>query len=226
MTPDTAAQATINVLVVDDDSTLRTELAAMVQQMPGLRLLGTAGSVQATLALLDRVEAPDVLLVDLGLPDGDGSELIDALRRRHPRAQALVTTVFGDEAHVLRALQAGAQGYLLKDSGPDELARAIHQVHEGGTPLSPSVARYLLKRLVPAPGARGEAPVTDDQRLSPREAEVLTLVSHGHTPAEVAARLQLSVHTVSTHLRNSYAKLAASNRLQAVNRARATGQID
>lgn len=224
----------VTVLVVEDDPALRAELAAMVGQSAGLQLLGVAGSLHEALAVLQRAGGPDVMLVDLGLPDGDGSTLIAALRERYPQAQALVTTVFGDEAHVLRALEAGAQGYLLKDSTRDELARAIRQVHEGGTPLSPSVARYLLKRFAPAAGSRAaapapgrarHAPVPPAERLSPREVEVLTLLSHGHTAGEVAQRLQLSLHTVNTHLRNSYGKLAASNRMQAVSRARASGQI-
>ncbi len=226
MTCDLPPTRPVTVLIVEDDPTLRDDFAHAVASQPTLRLAGSAGSVAVGLALISAGPPPDVLLVDLGLPDGDGSTLIGALRTRSPGAKALVITVFSDEAHVVRALQAGAHGYLLKDATSAELVRAIQDVVAGAAPLSPMVARYLLRQYAqPATVASASSTSSTAARLSSREAEILTLVANGHSGAEVAYRLGLSLHTVNTHLRNCHAKLNASNRVQALNRARDSGQI-
>jgi DNA-binding NarL/FixJ family response regulator len=223
------------VLLVDDDLALRGEFAAMVRAASGLELWGDAGSLDAARALLAAGAPPDLALVDLGLPDGDGTELIRELSANGKTA-VLVATVFGDEAHVLRAIEAGARGYLLKDSPRHEFARALRLVHEGGAPLSPPVAAHLLRRFAASAGSPATLPETvparataappaDPSRLSTREADILKRIAQGHTAAEVAAALNLSTHTINTHVRNTYDKLAVRNRLQAINRARATGQI-
>jgi len=223
MTSELPPERPVNVLIVEDDPALRDDFARAVAGHPPLRLAGSAGSVREGLALIAADPAPDVLLVDLGLPDGEGTTLIRALRTRAPEAKALVISVFSDEAHVVQALQAGAHGYLLKDATAAELARAIHDVVAGAAPLSPAVARYLLRQFSLPAAAPAAAAAT--RRLSSREAEILTLVANGHSGPEVASRLGLSLHTVNTHLRNCHAKLDASNRVQAVNRARGSGQI-
>lgn len=217
------------VMVVEDDAAMRDEFVAMIRATPGLQLCGAEGSLAGARARLAGGATPDVLIVDLGLPDGDGSELIAEQAARAPATSVLVSTVFGDEWHVIRALEAGAHGYLLKDTAIDEFRRAIALVHAGGSPLSPQIARHLLKRFAvpPAPApARAAAAADTLERLSAREAEILTLFARGHSVAEVAQRLHLSPHTVTTHVKNIYAKLTVNNRVQAVNRARATGQIE
>lgn len=211
----------IRVLVVEDDPVLREDFAATVRAAPGLVLMGVADSVAAARVALGRLGAPDVLLIDLGLPDGDGTQLIRELLSVFVHTSVLVVTVFSDEAHVLRALEAGAHGYLLKDASPTDFVAALHQVRAGGSPLSPQIARHLLKRFAPRAGT----PPAAAQRLSAREVEILTWIAQGHTAAEVAARLRLSPHTVTTHVKNIYEKLQVNNRVQAVNRARASGQI-
>lgn len=216
------SEAAVTVLVVEDDPVLREEFAGMVRGAPHLALFGTADDLAQARTLLRPGGRPDVAIVDLGLPDGDGCALIQELTEVPGRTAVLVATVFGDERHVVRALEAGAHGYLLKDSTLDEFARAVRVVREGGSPLSPSVARHLLKRFAPAPAPAG---VPAPERLSVREAQVLTCIAQGQPVPEVAAALNLSVHTVNTHVKNIYSKLAVSNRVQAVNRARATGQI-
>ena len=219
----------ISVLVVEDDEALRREFAAMIDAAPDLALLGTAGTLSAARASLATRGAPDVLIIDLGLPDGDGTALIGELAVAAPGSDALVITVFGDEGHVVRALEAGAKGYLLKDATRDEFVRAIRLVHEGGAPLSPMIARHLLKRFTPqrpaqiSLSARGEGLA---ESLTAREAEILQFIADGKSVAETAVACRLSSHTVTTHVKRIYGKLAVNNRVQAVNRGRATGQID
>jgi DNA-binding NarL/FixJ family response regulator len=225
------AGSAISVLVVEDDEALQRDLVEMIDVAPGIALRAAARSLSAARSALTAHGAPDVLLVDLGLPDGDGTELISELAVHSPATSALVITVFGDEAHVVRALEAGARGYLLKDATLDELARAVRLVHEGGSPLSPMIARHLLKRFaslqarsrIRRPAVNGEVAT---EHLTAREAEILRLIAGGKTVAEAAARLNLSPHTVTTHVKHIYGKLAVNNRVQAVNRARATGQLD
>jgi DNA-binding NarL/FixJ family response regulator len=221
MSSDAPFAATTSVMVVEDDPALRNDLVRTLSAVPELRVINATGSAREASRVLQAGIAPDVLLVDLGLPDGDGAALILQLRDRAPDAKALVLTVFADEERVVGALAAGAQGYLLKDAPAQEVVRAVREVRDGQAPLSPRVARYLLRHFAPANGQRA----AHDERLSSREAQILTLVSHGQTAAQIADRLALSQHTVNTHLRNCYAKLHAHNRLQAVSRARDSGQI-
>ena len=211
----------ISVVVIEDDAPLRDEFERMARSHAGLKLLGSAGTLAEARALLARY-TPDVMMVDLGLPDGDGIELITTLGQISPQAVALVTTVFGDESHVIRAIEAGARGYLLKDSSVDEFARAVQIVHQGGSPLSPQIARHLLARFAPA--ARPPR-VTGPDALTPREIDILTRISQGFTVAETAEQLNISAHTAATHIKNAYSKLAVRNRVEAVNQARRRGLI-
>ena len=217
--------APIGVLIVEDDPLLRADLGRSLAATPGLRVVGSAGTAREARKLLQGSPAPSVLLVDLGLPDGDGVDLIRVLGERAPEAKALVLSVFADEERVVRALAAGAQGYVLKDASPEEVTRAIRDVAAGLVPLSPRVARYLLRNFAPPAPSGHAAPARGGERLSTREAQLLTLISHGQTAPQIAQSLGLSLHTVYTHLRNCYAKLDAHNRLQAVRRAREGGQI-
>jgi DNA-binding NarL/FixJ family response regulator len=221
----------VTVLIVEDDPCMRDEFVVMILATPGLELQGAEANLAGARARLASGRVPDVLIVDLGLPDGDGTELIAELAARGAPTSVLVATVFGDEAHVIRAIEAGAHGYLLKDTSLDEFASAIEMVYRGGSPLSPQIARHLLKRFtapLAKPAIRQPARAGADalERLTTREAEILTLIARGHTVAEVAKFVHLSAHTVTTHVKNMYAKLAVNNRIQAVNRARATGQIE
>lgn len=215
-------QKVIRVFLVEDDASMRMEFERMVLAQPELRLAGSACSLAEARELLHTREV-DIVIVDLGLPDGDGAELIAALRDRVPTTAALVTTVFGDEAHVIRAVEAGARGYLLKDTTPEEFVRALRMVHDGGAPLSPQIARHLLKRFAPiTPPSKTEPEV---ERLTPREIDILTRISQGFSVTETAQATGISHHTVTAHIKNIYGKLSVRNRVEAVNRARQRGLI-
>jgi len=213
---------TLTVTLVEDDPPIREEFARMIEADPGLRLVEAVGSCAEARRSFAFAQ-PDVALVDLGLPDGDGTELIAELARGSRHTSILVVTVFGDEAHVVRALQAGAHGYLLKDTPTAEFSRAIRAVAEGASPLSPQVARYLLRRFArPAPDAAHE--LVD--ALTPREQDVLKAISQGYSVPEAARRLQVAPSTVAAHIKSIYSKLAVHSRVEAVNQARARGLID
>jgi len=213
--------APLRVGVVEDDAASRETLVAMIGAQPDLGLALLATSRAEALALLP--EAPlDVLLVDLGLPDGSGLDVIRAARAQWPDCSVLVSTIFGDEDHVLRSIEAGAMGYLLKDVSAAELAQEIRNLHAGGSPISPMVARKILMRAAATPSptplpAPVPAPLPEPAvTLSAREREVLQLVSKGFTTDEAAAALGVSGTTVLTFVRRIYAKLQVSTRAEAI----------
>lgn len=211
----------IHVLLVEENEIMRSEFESMVMAQPNLRLAGSVATQAAARALLRHI-IPDVAIIDLGLSDGDGIGLIKFIQQQAPQTAVLVATVFSDEDHVIRAIGAGARGYLLKDTPMAEFARAIELVHTGGAPLSPQVARYLLKRFEPMEKTllQGGA-----DNLTAREMDILRHISQGFTVAESAQLLSLSNHTVATHIKNIYSKLAVHNRVEAIIQARNQGLI-
>ncbi len=220
--PGTIPGMACTVMVVEDDPTMRRRLAGAVSGNADLELRAAVGSVaDARDALAGAF--PDVLLVDLGLPDGSGLDLIRELRERGAPTRALVITVFGDERHVLSALAEGAAGYLLKDATPEDVGRAIADVRAGGAPISPRVARYLLKQLQAPAGAQ---PGEDGPHLTARETEVLQLIARGFSYDEIARLLEMSVNTVRSHIRSLYRKLEVSSRGEAVFEALGLGLLD
>ena len=225
-----AASAVIRVAMVEDTAASRLALVDAVAQAPDLHMAWAAACRAEALAqLAHRGSAPlDVLLVDLGLPDGSGLDVIAAARTALPACAVMVSTIFGDETNVLRASEAGAMGYVLKDFSAAELAAEIRSLHAGGSPINPLVARKLLLRqqgaLVPptaeaAPA--GAAPLPP----SAREAEVLRLVARGYTVDEVAGALGVSPHTVQTFVRRIYTKLQVGSRAEAVREGQRQGWL-
>lgn len=213
------------VLLVEDDAPTRTRMAGVIESHPRLRLLAAAASCGEARAAFARVR-PEVLLTDLGLPDGSGVDLIREARGRWPGVLCLVTTVFGDETHVIGALEAGALGYLLKDGSPGYISESILELLAGGSPISPPIARYLLRRFQAAPGApRAATPADDAPRLSRREGDVLRLIVKGFTYGEIADLLDVSPHTVTTHARGIYRKLEVHSRGEAVYEALQLGLV-
>jgi DNA-binding NarL/FixJ family response regulator len=203
----------ITLLIVDDHPVVRDGLSGMFSGDPEFDVLGQAADGAEAVALAERLR-PDVVLMDLRMPELDGVGAISELARRGVASRVLVLTTYDTDADVLPAIQAGATGYLLKDAPRTELRRAVRAAARGEAVLSPSVASRVLGR-VRAPAAATEG----DEPLSARELEVLELVARGTTNREAAARLFISEATVKTHLLHIYAKLGVNDRAAAVAQA-------
>jgi DNA-binding NarL/FixJ family response regulator len=214
----------ITVAVVEDEHEVRSRFELAVRSNARLSLAFSAGTAAQAMALAAARPA-QVYLIDLGLPDLDGRAVISWICAHQPGASVMVVTVFGDDSHVVSSFEAGAVGYLLKDTPADHIARCIVELHEGGSPISPSVARHLLRRFVgtTAGSTAGSVAVPVDDPLSDREREVLKLIEKGMTYDEVADTLQISWHTVTSFLRRVYRKLQVNSRAEAVYEARQRG---
>jgi DNA-binding NarL/FixJ family response regulator len=207
-----------SVLIVEDDARFRETFAHAISLAPDLTLVGSAADYASGLEQLAR--RPDVLLVDLQLPDGNGIDLIREAARQLPMSDALVVTVFGDERHVLESIEAGATGYLLKDTPPTELAEHVRVLRAGGSPISPAIARRLLARLGAAPTRPTVVEPETNARLSEQEIKVLTLSAKGFSYDEIASLMQVSRHTVQTYVKRSYRKLQVHSKVEALSEAR------
>lgn len=215
------------VMVVEDDPAFLTRFCGIVAAAPGFSLLAAVSDLRSARLALAR-QAPDVLLTDLGLPDGSGIELIGETARSHPATDIMVVSVFGDEEHVLASIAAGATGYILKDSLPEEFIAVIEQLRAGGSPISPIIARQLLRRFQPAgpAAAAGTAAApAPEVALSARESEVLGLIAKGFNFAEIARLLEVSPHTITAHVKKIYQKLAVHSRGEAVYEATRMGLL-
>jgi DNA-binding NarL/FixJ family response regulator len=218
---------TWRVLVVDDDAEVRDFVAQSVAACAGLELVACLGSVaEAKQWLADKTHPVDVLLTDLGLPDGSGLELIRLASRREPPCEALVISVFGDDDHVLASIEAGALGYLHKDETPANIAQTILDMKRGASPISPMVARRVLaKYRMQQQAASVPANHEPSVLLTPREKEVLELFARGFSYAEIARLQELSVHTVRSHVKTLYTKLAVHSKNEAVFEATQMGLL-
>ncbi|MCL4179347.1 MAG: response regulator transcription factor [Verrucomicrobia bacterium] len=202
----------ISVAIVEDDTWIRENLSRLIDEAPGLRCVASFTNAEKALARIP-LEPPDVVLMDLNLPGVSGIECVRRLRRLLPRLQILVLTVYEDSEKVFAALQAGAGGYLLKRTPPDQLLEAIRDLHQGGAPMSSHIARKVVHSFQES---TRHTPGVDD--LSPREEEILHLVAGGYHNKEIGGRLNISPETVRVHLRNIYEKLHVNSRSQAVAR--------
>jgi DNA-binding NarL/FixJ family response regulator len=193
------------LVVADDHAVVRAGLAQLLATFEGVELLGTAADGEEAVALCAQL-APDVVLMDLEMPVLDGIEATRRIRAAQPDVAVVVLTSFSDRERILRALDAGAAGYLLKDAEPDELARAIAAAARGEAPLDPKAARALLTaRAAPQPGGT----------LSDREREVLTMVGEGLPNKLIARRLGISEKTVKAHLTSVFRQIGVTDRTQA-----------
>ncbi|MDX3228752.1 response regulator transcription factor [Streptomyces sp. ME19-01-6] len=202
------ADRIITLLIVDDHPVVRNGLRGMFASDPGFDVLGEAGGGVEGVGLALRLD-PDVVLMDLRMPDGSGVEAIAELTRRGARAKVLVLTTYDTDADTIPAIEAGATGYLLKDAPRDELFTAVRAAAEGRTVLSPAVASRLVSAV-----RKPAAPV--GAVLSAREREVLELVAKGTPNREIARELFISEATVKTHLTHLYGKLGVKDRAAAV----------
>ena len=209
----------IRILVVDDHPVVRDGLVAMLGTQPGITVAGQASTgpeaVQRAAAL-----RPDVILLDLELPGLDGVEALRQIRANQPDARVIVFTAFDTDERIVGALQAGAQGYLLKGVPREELVRAIHVVHEGGSLLQPLVAARFLDHV----RQRGNA-ARSPNALTSREHEVLQLLAQGRSNKEIAQALSITERTAKFHVRNIMSKLNANNRTEAVTQAAQRGLV-
>jgi DNA-binding NarL/FixJ family response regulator len=209
----------VTVLIVEDDPRFRDAFVRAVRAASDMSLAGEAADYATGLSALSR--KPDVLLVDLDLPDGNGIDLIREAAAHLPSCDIMVVTVFGDEQHVLRSIEAGATGYLLKDMPPETIVEQIRVLRAGGSPISPFIARQLLTRLSGPPTA-ATGPALDGEpqsRLSAQETKVLSLAAKGYTYDEVAELMLVSRHTVQTYVKRLYRKLQVGSKLAAVQEA-------
>ncbi|VWX61576.1 DNA-binding response regulator [Burkholderiales bacterium 8X] len=219
------------VLIVEDEPEFLRRFANAVLGDPSLVLVGAVATGRAGCALLD-AQGADVLLVDLGLPDLSGIEVIRHARAEAPGCDALVITMFGDDEHVVGSIEAGATGYLLKDATAERIVAGIHEMREGGAPISPAIARRVLSRfrvaMRPSDSTMDEPPATTRKRESPlteRETELLRLAAKGLSFETIGELLDISPHTVVAHVKKIYRKLAVHSRGEAVYEAGQLGLL-
>jgi len=210
-------QTVLRLLIVEDQPTILGQQQRLLEAFSSLEIVGTARDGRSALAQIE-AKKPDVVLLDLGLPDLDGIEVTRRIKSRWPAIEILIFTIFDDEDRVLEAVRAGASGYLLKGAPAERIVEALRDVCTGGSVIQPRLARSLLRRLQPEEGPR--------RTLTPRETEILSLIAKGCSNRIAAERLGLSRATVRTHLEHIYAKLEVSNRTEAVTEALRRGLID
>jgi two-component system, NarL family, response regulator LiaR len=198
----------IRVLIVDDHAVVREGLRSFLDLQDGMEIVGEAGDGAEAVAAAERLR-PDVVMMDLVMPNVDGVEAMQRLRERVPTARVIVLTSFLDDERLLPAIRAGAAGYLLKDAQPQELARAIRTAHEGEALLDPAVAARLVDAF-----AAGERDARYDE-LTPREREVLELIGRGFSNKRIALELGAAEKTVKNHVSHVLAKLGVADRTQA-----------
>lgn len=200
---------TIRVLIADDHAVVREGLRALIATVPGMEIVGEAADGSEAVQLAQSVN-PDVILLDLVMPQMDGLAAIHEIKAQNPTARILVLTSFADDDKVFPAIKAGALGYLLKDSSPQELLQAMRHVYKGEASLHPTVAQKLMLELNQAPLVSSTA-----EPLTERELEVLTQLAQGLSNQEIAKTLVVSERTVRTHVSNILTKLHVANRTQA-----------
>lgn len=227
MSIEAASEAPLKVVLVEDDAAFQEAFRTALAAAPDLSIAGVAATAAEARTRLTGPPA-DVLVVDLGLPDGSG---VDVIREAHgfwPACAIMVATTFADERHVIASIEAGASGYLLKDSPLPTIAEDIRVLHSGGSPISPRIARQVLMRFRPdeRPADEAETPEKGGiPSLSEREKETLQLITRGFSFDEIAELMNVSRNTVLTFVRRIYAKLEVRSKTEAVFEARAHGLL-
>ena len=226
--PSKTQLSSIRVALVDDDIGFQKAMRDAMASTPDIALIEVAGTYAQGLAMLSGPQL-DVLIIDLGLPDGSGIDIIRAAHEKWPECNLMVSTTFGDELHVMQSLEAGASGYLLKDSAPQNLVHEIRSLHSGGSPISPLIARKILTRFQQETKKSVSTDNTASHKslasLSSREQEVLEYITKGFSSNEIAGLMGVSPHTVLTFVRRIYAKLKVKSKTEAIYEARNQGLL-
>jgi len=209
----------IKVAIVEDQKQIREGLATLISGTPGYRTVGSFNSMEQALIRIEW-EPPDVVLLDIGLPGMNGIEGARQLKSRYPVLQTLMLTIYTDNEYVFEAVCAGASGYILKDTPPTKLLEAIRELHEGGAPMSPEIARKVVTMFQKVAPTKSE-----EYQLSPREMEILRLLADGHSYKTAATALSVSQDTVRFHIRNTYEKLHVHSKSEAVLKAFRAGML-
>lgn len=211
-------------MVIEDDLITRKLLCNAIQREPSLVLSAAFGTVMEARGYLEKTPI-DLLLTDLGLPDGSGLSVIRCCRRLQPRADIMVLTMFSDDDQILACIEAGASGYVLKESAHRNVLRSILELRSGGSPISPMIARKVLARMQNHAMRIPDDDAARASLLTRRESAILELIAQGGSYAKVAQMLSLSLGTVQTHIKHIYSKLCVHSRAEAVIEARRRGLI-
>jgi len=203
----------IRVQIYEDNNELREMLSILVNNSPGFELAGAFFNCKDIIKNI-RSLSPDVVLMDIDMPEVNGMEGIRMLRKKDQKLPVLVLTIFDDNNSLFEALSVGAHGYLLKGSTPAQILEAIEEVHNGGSPMSPAIARKVINTFSKIPSRAG-----NDSPLSKRENEILTLLVNGNSYKMIAAELKISIQTVKSHIKNLYEKLHVHSQSEAVAKA-------
>ncbi|MBL0046302.1 MAG: response regulator transcription factor [Flavobacteriales bacterium] len=204
----------IRTAIVEDDPTLRAAMERVVGSEGNLQLMGSFSSAEAFLGRPRGLEDLDVVLMDINLPGMSGIACITECKPRRPQVQYLVCTIFEDNGNLFNALRAGATGYLLKSAEPEQVVRSIHEIHNGGSPMSLHIARMLVESV---PRKQSNSSLLES--LTKREREVLDQLAGGYRYKEIAERLDLKIDTVRSYIRDIYTKLQVQSRTDALNKA-------
>lgn len=210
----------ISVGIIDDNVKIAEQLVQKLEFVEEVEIWFVVHSGRESIEWMKReTEHPDILLMDISMPGMDGIETTFRIRQANPEQRVLMLTVFEDEAHIFRAMQAGATGYLLKDEKLDRMLQAFHEILDGGVPMSPAVAARALNMMISGykPDKKLLVTTNEEEKLSKRETEILELLAKGLQNKEVAAQLFISDATVKKHIENIYAKLQLRSRVELVN---------
>lgn len=225
VTGDVGRDSTIcRILLIEDDAPVRERFADIIVKWPRGHLVAACGTLAEAVDAI-RDNAIDLLITDLNLPDGHGTQAIFALRNDQPAAEAMVISVLADDRNVIQAIEAGATGYLLKDSDPIDIVEAIIELLAGRSPISSAIARTIVRGLGGRDDRSPNALEKKSPSLTPREMDILWGIAKGFTYGELADRLHISKQTVPVHIKNVYRKLQANNRSEAVYEASRRGLI-
>jgi DNA-binding NarL/FixJ family response regulator len=200
----------INVVIVEDNRSFRDKLAAYLNETPGYRCVSTCDSAEDALKIIPQL-LPDVVLMDIHLPNLSGVDCTRQLKDLCPSVQILILTVYEDNDRIFGALKAGASGYLLKRADPADILRAIEEVKQGGSPMSSQIARRVVQSF-----RETTTGIVKEEKLSQREEEILQQLAKGYSTKEIADRSSISVNTVRTHLQHIYEKLHVRSRTEAI----------